>query len=152
MTFRFRFASLLELRRRARDLAGSDVGKAHEAIRRIDEQREDLNRQRIGLRESSGRKRTGRISVDRLLAAGRYDMQLEAEQQSLVQTRGELIQELARRQQKLAEAESEVKRLEKLQQRDEQRYRIELQRREQAEIDDRCASRHALTIQRRSRS
>ena len=152
MKFQFRFASLLDLRCRDRDQAGTAVGKANEAITRIDEQREELNRQRVRLRDSSVGKRTGNVSVDRLLTAGRFDMQLPAEQESLLQTRAELVQELARRQQKLAEAEAEVKRLEKLEQRDRDLHLTEMRRREQAEIDDATSRRYALMIQRRSRS
>ena len=118
MKFQFRFETLLELRRRQRDEAGAEVGQAREAIRRIDQQREELNQQRVGLRQKPNDERTGTISVDRLLSAGRYDMQLEADDQALLQTRGELMKELARRQRKFSDAESELKRFEKLKEHD----------------------------------
>ena len=149
MNFRFRFETLLDLRRRQRDEAGAAVGKANEAIGRVDHEREDLNRQRVELRQQSSTARSGRVSVDRLLSAGRYDMQLESEDRALLQTRGELIQELVRRQQKLMNAEAELKRFEKLRQHDQERHEAELRRREQAEADDASGRRYALAIQRR---
>ena len=148
MSFKFRFDSILDLRRRERDEAGAAVGKANEAIRRIDSQREELNQQRIELRRRSQAARTGKVSVDGLLSAGRYDMQLEADEQALLQTRGELIQELVRRQQKLVNAETELKRFEKLRDRDRQRHDAELLKREQAEADDATARRYAIAASR----
>src|SRR6056297_3100605 len=118
MKFHFRFAALLELRRRERDEAGAAVGQANEAIGRIDRQRQNLNDQRTDLRRQTAPPREGKLSVDRLLSAGRFDMQLEADDRALLQTRGELVQELARRQQKLVLAEAELKRVEKLQERE----------------------------------
>ena len=41
MKFKFRFETLLDLRRRQRDEAGAAVGQANEAIGRIDQQREE---------------------------------------------------------------------------------------------------------------
>ena len=111
-----------------------------------------LNRQRIELRQHSSAPRHGRLSVDRLLAAGRYDIQLEADAQALLHTRSELIQELARRQQKLVEAEAELKRFEKLRQHDQERQEAKLLRREQAEADDATGRRFARAIQSRENS
>jgi len=148
MKFQYRFAALLELRRRQRDEAGAAVGQANEAIARIDQQREALNQQRTDLRQQTVPPREGRLSVDRLLAAGRFDMQLEADERALLHTRGELIQELARRQQKLILAEAELKRFEKLQARERQRFDAELRRREMAESDDATSRRYTLSIQR----
>ena len=149
MNFKFRFETLLDLRRRERDQAGAEVGQANEAIRRIDQQREELNQKRIEIRQSASASRLGRVSVDRLLAAGRYDIQLEADANALNDTRGKLIQELARRQGKLRQAEAELKRFEKLRQQDRERHEAELRRREQAEADDATSRRFAMAIQRK---
>lgn len=149
MNFKFRFETLLELRRRERDEAGAEVGQANEAIRRVDEQREALKQQRVDLRLSPSASRKGNVSVDRLLTAGRYDIQLEADAEALSDTRGKLIQELARRQEKLKQAEAELKRFEKLREHEKSSHQAELLRREQAEADDATNRRFAMIIQRK---
>jgi flagellar FliJ protein len=148
MSFQYRFAVILQLRRRERDTAGAAVGQANEAIRRIDEQTEAIERQRQNLRQETGQERVGNISVDALLVRGRYDLQLQAEMQSLQHTRSELVQELQRRQIALIAAEAEVKRFERLEQKDRTAYHAQAFRREQAEADDATARRYTLKRQR----
>lgn len=148
MSFQYRFAVILQLRRRERDAAGAAVGQANEAIRRIDEQTETIERERRALREGKSHERVGSISVDALLAKGRYDLQLQAEMQSLNHTRSELIQELQRRQIALIAAETEVKRFERLEQKDRSEYHAQAVRREQAEADDATACRYTIKRQR----
>ena len=149
MSFQFRFAALLELRRRERDEAGAAVGQADEAIRKIDAQRQALEAERQVMRGGSAAPRRGRVAVDSLLLAGRYDMQLEAQSQSLQQTRDQLLAELARRQQRLIDSEAEVKRFERLEEKDREAHQAELRRREQQEADEATGRREAI---RRSRS
>ena len=144
MAFQFRFASILMLRRQQRDEAGGIVGKANEAIERIDQQAEAIDEQRKVARSESHRIREGSVSVDQLLTAGRYEMQLDADLQSLAQTRTQLVQELERRQQLLGAAEAEVKRFEKLEENERIENHAEMTRREQAELDEVTASRFAF--------
>ncbi len=148
MNFQYRFASILELRRRQRDEVGAAVGQAHEAIRRVDEQTEMIQRERTSLHTDAQHRRLGSVSVDGLLSQGRYDMQLQAQIQSLAKTRGELVQELQRRQQALVLAEAEVRRFEKLEEKDRMAFRSAILRREQAESDDATASRYIIDRQR----
>lgn len=149
MAFHFRFATLLELRRRQRDEAGAALGQAHEAIRRIDEQVELIRLERLDLRSNGGPSRTGLLSVDRLLVQGRYDLQLEARIESLKRTREELNQEVQRRLSALVTAETEVKRFEKLEQRDRALDQQERLRYEQAAIEDAISCRSILERQSR---
>jgi flagellar FliJ protein len=148
MSFQYRFASILELRRRQRDDVGAAMGQAHEAIRRVDEQAATIESERRSLRQSSQAQRLGEVSVDGLLVQGRYDLQLQAQMQSLARTRGELLQELQRRQQALIAAEAEVRRFEKLEEKDRHAFRIATLRREQAESDDANNSRYIIDRQR----
>ena len=148
MSFEFRFASILQLRRQERDQAGSAVGQANEAIARVDQQIESIGLERQSLRWSSGNNRVGSISVDALLAGGRYDLQLQAQIQSLTETRGEMLQELERRQKTLTEAEAEVKRFERLEEKERAAYRVQEIRREQAEADEATARRYTIERQR----
>ena len=144
MSFQFRFAVILQLRRQERDEAGAAVGQANEAIRRIDEQSETVRQQRQALREGTSDDRLGTVSVDSLLARGRYDLQLQADLQSLSDTRSELVQELDRRQAALSAAEAEAKRFERLEDKERTAANAEALRREQAVADDASASRYTI--------
>jgi flagellar FliJ protein len=147
MSFQFRFASILGLRRQQRDEAGAAVGQATEAIRRVDDQSDAIHRERQSFREGSVEDRVGNVSVDGLLTRGRYELQLEAEMKALSETRSKLMQELERRQQLLVTAESEVKRYERLEEKERNAYHAEVFKHEQAEADDATARRY--TIERR---
>jgi len=149
MSFRFRFASLLQLHRNRRDEAGAQVGKAQQAIARVDQQTERLTLQRGELQGDSQYSRVGDVSVDQMLAHGRYDAMLLADLQSLRETRAQLEQELARRQEILVQAETEVKRYERLEASDRLSYQYELQKRQQAEFDEAASVRHMM--ERRAR-
>ncbi len=148
MSFEFRFATLLQLCRRRRDQVGGEVGQAIEAISRVDERMELLRNQRESLRTGSNENRIGNVSVDGLLARGRYDLQLQAELNSLEVTRKELVQELDRRQQVLVEAEAEVKKFERLEEKERTAFQVEQFRREQAEADDASGRRYTIARQR----
>ncbi len=150
MTFQFRFAALQQLRRRQRDEVGVSVGQVNQAIRRIDDQISEIERQRLLLRQQGQAARTGDLSVDRLLAAGRYDIQLEAEILSLNQTHAQLTEELQRRQRALVAAEAELKKLERLEEQDRSEYDLLLRRREQFDADDATSRRFTIQRQRHS--
>lgn len=142
MSFQFRFASIMMLRRQQRDETGALVGKANEAIARVDEQVQEIIQQRQAVRRESQESREGNVSVDRLLSSGRYEMQLDADIHALNQTRAQLVQELERRQLALTEAEAEVKRFERLEENERAEYRAELNRQEQVEQDEVTSSRY----------
>ncbi len=148
MAFQYRFATLLQLRRRERDEAGAAVAQVDEAIRRVESQVQEIQRQRVLLREGYHQRLAGRISVDGLLAQGRYDLQLESQLQDLHKTRDELVQELQRRQHALVTAEAEVKRFEKLEEKDRTAFRTEQLRQEQALSDDATCCRTIIDRQR----
>lgn len=131
-----------------RDEAGAAVGQANEAIGRIDDQIESIHAQRQALRKGSSDNRVGDVSVDTLLADGRYDLQLEADIRALQQTRSELVQELERRQGTLMATELEVKRFERLEEKERAAFYAEASRREQAEADEATARRYTIERQR----
>jgi flagellar FliJ protein len=148
MNFQYRFATILQLRRRQRDEAGAALGQAHEAIRRVDAQVQTIQRERMMSRQNAHQQRLGAVSVDSLLVQGRYDLQLQTRLQSLGKTRGELDQELQRRQHALIVAEAEVKRFEKLEEKERNAFHIAMLRRQQAESDDATSSRYIIERQR----
>lgn len=153
--FRFRFESLLSLHHRRRVEIGGEVGKATEAIRRVDQQIEFLQQQRNEIRDQTAAKFAGSspsgtrsVSADSMLQAGRYDLQLAGEINSLANTRQTLEVELDRRRGLLVEAEVEVKRLERLRETQARAHRHSTLRFEQAEADDLTTSRMVIADRR----
>ncbi|MCC9655720.1 flagellar export protein FliJ [Rhodopirellula halodulae] len=143
--FRFRFDSLLDLRARERDEAGAEVGKAEEAIQKINDQITDIDRQREAIRtEKHQTLQQANVSVDQMLHQGRYDVQLHADQVSLRQTLTQLHEELNKRRDKLILAEAEVKRLERLRETQLAEHRMLVAKQEQAEADDLTSARVLL--------
>lgn len=162
MAFQFRFDSLLSLRARQRDDAGIEVSKALEAISRVDTQIAELQKQRNEIRllasgmfvSKDGPKDGGmegsvaHVSVDRVLQQGRYDLQLQAEQMSLRQTKETLARELQRRRDVLIAAEAEVKRLERLRETRKAEHEQTQLKREQDESDDLTIARMIIAKRR----
>lgn len=148
MPAEFRFKALLDLRRQQRDEAGAALGQANEAIVKVNMQIDDINRERAALRDTEDVNRQGNVSVDDLLAHGRYDLQLQAEIGSLESTVAELTAEMDRRRAKLVEAEAELKRFEKLKENDEAEFRALESKREHAEADEVSNRRYTLQRQR----
>lgn len=148
MPAEFRFKALLDLRRQQRDEAGAALGQANEAIARVNTQIEQIKVERIALRDTHDASRQGNVSVDDLLAHGRYDLQLQADIKSLESTIVELTAEMNRRRTKLVEAEAELKRFEKLKEKDEAELRSVEAKREHAEADEVSTRRYNLQRQR----
>ncbi|TWU50902.1 flagellar biosynthesis chaperone [Rubripirellula tenax] len=148
MAFKFRFQSILDLRRRQRDEAGADVGKANQAIARIDDQARDVAANRSRLRNETGGTRVGEVNVEGLISLGRYELQLQSELAQLAATRTELVKELDRRQSLLVEAEAEVKRFEKLQGNERETHQAQMLAREQADADERTSQAYILARRR----
>ena len=144
----FRFKALLDLRRQQRDEAAADLGLANEAIVKVTRQIDEINRERAVLRDTQNMNRQGDVSVDALLAHGRYDLQLQADIGSLESTVAELTAEMDRRRAKLVEAEAELKRFEKLKENDEAEFRALESKREHAEADEVSTRRYTLQRQR----
>lgn len=111
----FRFQSILDLRINERDSAAMDLAKVNEAIAKIESDIAQVD-QNIAAMIADTSGRTGNISVDRLLTRGRYEMQLAADRNVLLGTLEKLSNEMAARQQRLAAAQTEVKKFELLSQ------------------------------------
>ena len=110
MPAEFRFKALLDLRRQQRDEAGAALGQANEAIDKVNAQIDQIKTERVALRNTDDVKRQGDVSVDALLAHGRYDLQLQADVGALQSTIAELTAEMEKRRAILVEAEAERKR------------------------------------------
>ena len=148
MPFDFRFTALLELRRQERDEVGIAVGQANASIKKVNVQIDEKELEWTSLRDGSEANRRGNLSVDALLSLGRYDLQLQADIQTLKSTLSELITEMERRRGKLVEAEAELKRYEKLRERAELEFRALESKRELAEADEVTTRRYIIQRQR----
>ena len=86
----------------------------------------------------------GSLNVDHLLGTHRYELVLQSQRQLLYQQREQLAEEIGRRRDMLLETDKKVKAMEKLREKQLQRYRLQESRREIKQIDEialRCANR-----------
>lgn len=135
--FRFRFASLLRLRESERDAARQEIADAFRAMGILQQQRTDLEQQRVQLRDAAAQRlANSAISVDTMLNQGRYDVQLAAEIQGLSSNIAAVETEIQRRQSRLQAADIEVKRLERLQETQHQQWTAHEQAQQQANLDE----------------
>ena len=148
MPAKFRFNALLDLRRQQRDEAGAALGQANEAITKVNAQIDEIKAERVALRNTDDVNRQGHVSVDALLAHGRYDLQLQADVGALQSTVAELTDEMEKRRATLVKAEAELKRFEKLKENEEAEFRALQSKREKAEADEVSTRRYALQRQR----
>jgi len=135
--FRFRLATLLRLREAVRDQRREELAEAYRVdellatqLARVAEQLDSLGEQ---CRRAAG---PGQVDVDRLLEAQRYELALRARQRQLQQQRRNVAEEIERRRETLAEADREVRVLEKLRKRQAARHQYEENRREIKLLDE----------------
>ncbi len=135
-SYRFRLSTLLRIRQNLRDECRQQLVEAERAeeiiITRIAQLNEELIVLRMHAQAVSG---PGRINIDRLLDAGRYEMMLKAERQAADDQRQAVAAEVERRRQALVEADREVKVLEKLRDQQLVRHRAEEAKREIKQLD-----------------
>lgn len=135
--FRFRLATLLRLRDRARGERRRLLAEAHSAeealMLRSAQLVDDLNELKQGHVHAAG---PGRIDIDGVLSAQRYELVLRLEEKTVQQQSAALDAEITKRQTALVEADRDVKVLEKLRERQQERFREEENRRETKEMDD----------------
>lgn len=134
--FKFRFESIMRVRELARDEARKKVSEAQQAYQVLEGQLSDLGEDRKRLQAERGRRLTGQLSVASLLDHGRYDLQIEANQHTVKQQMGQIAEEIERRRQRLALAEQEYRKFEKLREIAEQEHAEGELKRWQAELDE----------------
>ncbi|MEM9826108.1 MAG: flagellar export protein FliJ [Planctomycetota bacterium] len=138
-----RWDSVQAWRNRQRDEASIEVGKARQAIQTIDDQIEKLHNE-IQNTVIASSARTGSVSVDRLLGEGRYRFQIEAQIGDLRETRARLESELERRREILLASQFEVKRIERLAEKQKSEDDLKRRQRELAETDEAAARTHLI--------
>jgi flagellar FliJ protein len=135
--FKYRMATLLRLRESARDERRIQLAQAYRAEEMLRSRQQQVAEELVAL---AGRIRTaagpGAVDVDRLLDAQRFELVLKARQQQLAAQQEQIRAETQRRRQALVEANREVQVLEKLRERQFQRWRDEENRRETRRLDE----------------
>jgi flagellar export protein FliJ len=132
-----RLATLLRLRALTRDERRTLLAAAHrddeELVRRLTRLGGQQQRLRDDCRHAAG---PGEIDIDRLVAAHRCAVGLQARERELREQRQSLAGEIERRRQSLVEADQEVQILEKLQDRRHQAQRLDAERQEAKQLDE----------------
>ena len=136
-SFRFRLSTLLRLRKNVRDECRQQLIAAQKAediiAARIAALEDELAMLRLHALVSS---RPGRVNVDRLLDAGRYEMMLKAQRYAADEQRQAVLGEIERRRLALVETDREVKSLEKLREQQTLRHGQEEAHREMKQMDE----------------
>ena len=129
MSFQFRFASILQLRMRERDVAASAVEEVMRAMTLLDSQLERTQAELHELDEQRKHSSTGKVAISSLLDLQRHQLILIGHTQHLKQQRSTLEQERTRREITLTKAQQAVKSFEKLQEQQQaESIRIEAHR------------------------
>lgn len=143
--FRFRLATLLRLRESLRDEKRSELALALQADVALEERIRGIEDDLADLLAAAKRGASpGAINIDRLLNAQRYELLLRAEQQIAEEQRRLLAHEIERRREALVAADREVKVLEKYRAVQQERHRTDVERKEQAQLDETALRRFAV--------
>jgi flagellar export protein FliJ len=134
--FKFRFQSLLQLAVSQRDAARSSLAEAIEAIDRLRQQRQQLADNRQAVMTDGSLSRVGVMRVDSLLAQGRYERQLAMEDSQLLAAEKQIEAEIDRRRMTLQIADTELRRLEMLKEKDSITWNALQSKSEQAMLDE----------------
>ncbi len=135
--FRFRLNTLRRLREMHRDEQRSRLATAYEAERILQEQRDGLAVESTELAKTQRELMTrGRVDVNELLTAQRYQLALDAQSRTLAAQAAKLAEEVERRRMAVMEADREVRVLDKLEERQLQQHREAASRAETKLLDE----------------
>lgn len=149
--FRFRLATLLKMRQAVRDDRSAELLKAELAAERLAGRKEELNEELQQLTSSRRTTSVGPLVVDQLIESQRYEMILLAEEKTLTEQERIIGGEVAKRQETLMEADRKVRVLEKLSEKQKERFDRELARVYSKEMDE-IAHRHTAESQHHRQS
>jgi len=141
---RFRFQPLLDLRIAQRDAVLGELAEAIETQNRLREQSEQIAKRREETVHDDSISRLGQLRLDRLLAQGRYERQLTLEQNQLKTAETRVEAEVQRRRAVVRLAETEVRRLELLKEKDQVALRALQLKAEQANLEEIAARSRAM--------
>lgn len=135
--FRFQFESVLKMRRHKRSLCRQLLGEILQADQRLVEERGRLETLRQEqLQEIRLRQDLGRVDVDAGASLRYYAGQLQTQIQSVVANRRVLEQQLSACRRALAQAEQDVKAMEKLSDKHRDAFQYAQIRKESLELEE----------------
>lgn len=134
--FKFRFDAILRLRENERDAARASLAEAYDALRQIEIRRQELAAERKLLDAASSQRRSGSLSIDRLLSDGRYERQLAFDDSQALAAAQKIEAELTRRQAVLAAANASVRQMELLREKEIAAWTQAEAKIEQATLDE----------------
>lgn len=141
--FRFRLATLLKLRETTRDERRSQLAEALRIETLIDDQLEQVEQTLARLLVDRAKSSSpGPVNVDWLLDAQRYELALRTKERDFRQQLQSVRLEVERRRQTLAEADREVRVLEKLRESQHERHIADERRDDQKVMDEIASLRH----------
>jgi flagellar FliJ protein len=135
--FNFRLATFLKLREAFRDERQAELAEVYRAdeilVERDGEVRREMAAQQQSARQGVA---PGPVNVDRLIGVQRYDLELRGRLALLAHQRQLLSGEIQRRRQALVEANREVRVLEKLRDKQAEKFRAAENYRETKQLDE----------------
>ncbi len=145
--FVFRLASLKKLRESVRDERLAELAQAYQAERILAEQLEKLESDIHNLRELARKKaQPGEVNVDSLIGAHRHELLLDAERRECIE-RGKLVAaEIERRRQKVARADTDVKVLDRLEEKKLLQYQEKEEKKDSRFMDEIAGNRFRREI------
>lgn len=143
--YRFRLETLQRVREARRNEQRASLAEAFHAEQVLTERQTNLTAEMKALRELRQTATAGRYTdVNRLLETQRYELLLRAQEQELKKQQILLAAEIERRRQALVEADRDVRALELLDERHQQAFNLEQQRRETKTLDEIATNRWLL--------
>jgi flagellar protein FliJ len=135
--FQFRLKALLAVREATRDERRAQLAEAQAEDRKLKERRAVLERE-LGNQRELFRSGTspGRLDIDRLITANRYDLVLRRELHVVTEREQTLAAEIERRRETLVAADREVRVLEKLRARQHEQFRQQQSLVEAKQLDE----------------
>lgn len=139
--FRFRLTTLLRLREQARDERRARLAEAYAADQKLAARRDDLEKELFGLKRQQ-RGPAGSLNIDLMLAADRYEVMLKSEQQVIEKQRSMLNEEIEKRRAALLAADREVRVVELLREKLQNRHQQEEAARAVKQLDELAGRQH----------
>jgi flagellar FliJ protein len=140
--FRFRLQTLRRLREINRDELRVRLAEAYQAEQILAQERAALEDERAGLAALQRRLVDGgALDVNRVLAAQRYQLVLEAQRRALAEQAARLDEEIERRREDVVAADQQVRVLDKLRERRQREHRYAAERAEAKRLDEVGANR-----------
>lgn len=135
--FRFRLTPVLHLREAARDERRAALADALRAEALLSEQMDDKRGQIAALAAEMAKARSaGLVNVARLIQGQRYEALLRAELAALAEQARQVAAEIERRRELLVAADRDVRVMEKLRDREQERFLAQQANRETKFLDD----------------